>query len=229
MVPLGQFEHATTCCGAASNAAGASRTGPRTVSGGQALAPDTTGARGGRPGPGSKRLHRLRVSRSPRNDSSPSGRLCRPNSSALFTTRRRSPVRSRDVRLADASLALVLSEDVAIAVGIGPIDMLGRVTGPNSMTFPFMGSGRGEARLELTEAYLTTSLPIAPEIGAELAARLTLLASNSGSPDLDEVIIPYRRWWTASGNDGCDHRVPPLGRRAGQQDPRDARIVALAN
>lgn len=81
---------------------------------------------------------------------------------------------ARDVRLA-ASLALVPSEDVAIAVGIGPIDMLGRVTGPNSMTFPFMGSGRGAARLEPTGAYPTTSLArIAPEIGAELAARLTL-------------------------------------------------------
>jgi hypothetical protein len=81
---------------------------------------------------------------------------------------------ARDVRLA-ASLALVPSEDVAIAAGIGPIDMLGRVTGPNSMTFPFMGSGRGAARIEPTEAYSMTSLArIAPEIGAELAARLTL-------------------------------------------------------
>lgn len=81
---------------------------------------------------------------------------------------------ARDIRLA-ASLALVASEDAAIAVGIGPIDMLGRVTGPNSMTFPFTGSGRGTARLEPTEAYPTTSLArIAREIGAELAARLTL-------------------------------------------------------
>ena len=81
---------------------------------------------------------------------------------------------ARDVRLA-ASLALVATEDAAIAVGIGPIDMLGRVTGPNSMTFPFMGSGRGAARLEPTEVYAAASLSrIAVEIGEELAARLTL-------------------------------------------------------
>ena len=88
---------------------------------------------------------------------------------------------ARDVRLA-ANLAIVPSEDAAVATGIGPIDMLGRVTGPNSMTFPFMGSGRGAARLEPTEAYSTTSLArIAPEIGAELAARLTLRLER-GSP-----------------------------------------------
>ena len=53
--------------------------------------------------------------------------------------------------------------------------MLGRVTGPNSMTYPFMESGRWAARLEPTEAYPTTSLAgIAPGIGAELAARLTV-------------------------------------------------------
>jgi hypothetical protein len=76
----------------------------------------------------------------------------------------------------------VASEDAAIAVGIGPIDMLGRVTGPNSMTFPFMGSGREAAHLEPAEAYSTTSLArIAPEIAAELAARLTLrLERRSG-------------------------------------------------
>lgn len=81
---------------------------------------------------------------------------------------------ARDVRLA-ASLEVGASEDAAIAVGLGPVDMLGRVTGPNSMTFPFMGSERGPARLEPVEAYPATSLArIAPEIGAELAARLTL-------------------------------------------------------
>lgn len=81
---------------------------------------------------------------------------------------------ARDIRLA-ANLALVATEDAAIAVGIGPIDMLGQVTGPNSMTFPFIGSGQGVARLEPAEAYSTSSLArIAPEIGAELAARLTL-------------------------------------------------------
>jgi len=81
---------------------------------------------------------------------------------------------TRDVRLA-AGLGLVTSDDAAIAVGIGPIDMLGRVTGSNSMSFPFMGSGRNSARLEPTEAYRSAALPrIAPEIGAELAARLTL-------------------------------------------------------
>jgi hypothetical protein len=81
---------------------------------------------------------------------------------------------ARDVRIA-ASLGLLSSDEAAVAVGISPIDMLGRVTGPNSMTFPFMGSGRGAARLEPTEAFSAASLlRIAPEIGTELAARLTL-------------------------------------------------------
>jgi len=88
---------------------------------------------------------------------------------------------ARDVRLA-ASLAVVPSDDAAIAVGIGPIDMLGRVTGPNSMTFPFMGSGRGAARLEPTEAFAAASLArIAVEVGEELAARLTLRLEQRSS------------------------------------------------
>ena len=81
---------------------------------------------------------------------------------------------ARDVRPA-SSLALVPSKDVAVAVGTGPIDMLDGVTGPNSMTFPFIGSGRGRLRLEPTEAYSMRSLArIAPEIGAERAAHLKL-------------------------------------------------------
>ncbi len=53
--------------------------------------------------------------------------------------------------------------------------MLGVATGPDSMTFPFVGASGRAARLEPREAYATTSLPrIAPELGAELAARLTL-------------------------------------------------------
>lgn len=81
---------------------------------------------------------------------------------------------ARDVRMA-ASLGVLSSDETAVAVGIGPIDMLGQVTGPNSMTFPFMGSGRGAARLEPTEVFSVASLlRIAPEIGTELAARLTL-------------------------------------------------------
>jgi hypothetical protein len=81
---------------------------------------------------------------------------------------------TRDVRIA-ANLGLLPSDEAAVAVGISPIDMLGRVMGPNSMTFPFIGSGRGAARLEPTEAFSAASLlRIAPEIGTELAARLTL-------------------------------------------------------
>lgn len=88
---------------------------------------------------------------------------------------------ARHVGLA-ANLALVVTEDAAIGIGIGPIDMLGRVTGPNSMTFPFTGSGRGSVRLEPAEAYSTTSLArIAPEIGAELAARLTMRLEQRSS------------------------------------------------
>jgi hypothetical protein len=81
---------------------------------------------------------------------------------------------ARDVRLA-AGLDLLSVDEVAIAIGINKIDMLGQVTGPNSMTFPFMGTMGGPARLEPREAYATASLArIAPEVGAELAARLTL-------------------------------------------------------
>jgi hypothetical protein len=74
-----------------------------------------------------------------------------------------------------AGLDLLSVDEVAIAIGINKIDMLGQVTGPNSMTFPFMGTTGGPARLEPREAYATASLArIAPEVGAELAARLTL-------------------------------------------------------
>jgi hypothetical protein len=81
---------------------------------------------------------------------------------------------ARDLRLA-ASLGVVSSEEATVAVKIGPIHMLGHVTGPNSMTSQFMGSGSGTARLEPTEAFSTASLSgIAPETGSEMAARLTL-------------------------------------------------------
>jgi Domain of unknown function (DUF4062) len=81
---------------------------------------------------------------------------------------------ARDVRLA-AGLDLLACEEVAIAVGINRVEMLGEVTGPNSMTFPFAGSAAGAARMEPTEAFATGALPrIAPEVGSELAARLSL-------------------------------------------------------
>lgn len=81
---------------------------------------------------------------------------------------------ARDVRLA-SSLGVMSTDAVAIAVGVNHIDMLGRATGPNSMTFPFMGTGSGHARLEPAEMLATASLPrIAPDISAEFAARLTL-------------------------------------------------------
>lgn len=81
---------------------------------------------------------------------------------------------SRDVRLA-AALGLLLSDEVAIAIGLDRADLLGAVTGPNSMTFPFMASGRGPVRLDPTEAYDSDGLArIAPELGVEIAARLTL-------------------------------------------------------
>jgi hypothetical protein len=80
---------------------------------------------------------------------------------------------ARDLRA--AGLGLLGADEAAIAVGLGPVDMLGRVTGPNAMTFPFMGAGVGTARLEPTDAFQAAILArIAPEVGAELAARLTL-------------------------------------------------------
>ena len=81
---------------------------------------------------------------------------------------------ARDARLV-AALDLISTDEVAIAVGIDRVDMLGQPTGPNSMTFPFMFSGPDSARLDPTDAYATASLArIAPELGQELAARLTL-------------------------------------------------------
>ncbi len=89
---------------------------------------------------------------------------------------------TRDVRLA-SSLDVSSTDAVAIAVGIDGIDMLGQINGPNSMTFPFMGSGLGAARLEPAESLPTASLSrIAPEIGAELAARLTLRLERLTNP-----------------------------------------------
>jgi hypothetical protein len=81
---------------------------------------------------------------------------------------------ARDLRLAVA-LDLLAGEEVTIAIGINRFDMLGQITGPNSMAFPFMGSGAGAARLESLEAYTTAGLVrTADELGRELAARLTL-------------------------------------------------------
>lgn len=81
---------------------------------------------------------------------------------------------TRDLRLA-AGLELLSCDEVAVAIGLNKIDMLGQVTGPTSMTFPFIGSAVGPVRLEPAEAYSTASLArVAPELGTELAARLTL-------------------------------------------------------
>lgn len=81
---------------------------------------------------------------------------------------------ARDLRLV-AALDLIQSEEVAVAVGINRVDMLGQPTGPNSMTFPFMFKGAKGVRLEPEEAYATSTLArIAQELGQELAARLTL-------------------------------------------------------
>ena len=81
---------------------------------------------------------------------------------------------ARDLKVA-AALGLLASGEVAVAVGIDRVESLGEATGPNSMTFPYMGSGRSDVRLEPSEAYATSALPrIAPELSTELAARLTL-------------------------------------------------------
>jgi hypothetical protein len=80
---------------------------------------------------------------------------------------------ARDVRLA-AGLDLLGCDEVVVAIGLNKVDMLGQVTGPNSMTYPFLGAATGAVRLETAEAYPTASLArIAPELGIELAARLT--------------------------------------------------------
>ncbi|MHB8960366.1 MAG: hypothetical protein ACYDAN_12130, partial [Candidatus Limnocylindrales bacterium] len=80
---------------------------------------------------------------------------------------------ARDLRLA-AALPYLTRGDLAIAVSLDGTDMLGEPAGPNSMTFPFLGRGGTSVRLEPQEAVGADSVArAAPEIGTELAARLT--------------------------------------------------------
>ena len=81
---------------------------------------------------------------------------------------------ARDVRLA-ASLELTGAEEVAIAVGINPINMLGVPSGPNSMSMPFAMGGDQAMHLESTDAFPLQAVPVgADDIAAELVARVML-------------------------------------------------------
>jgi hypothetical protein len=78
------------------------------------------------------------------------------------------------IRLA-ADLDLVLSEEAAVGIGIDRPSMLGRITGPNSMEYPFFGRGDEPIRMEPEDAYATSALArIADEVAADLVSRLGL-------------------------------------------------------
>lgn len=80
---------------------------------------------------------------------------------------------ARDIRLVAGS-QLLHAPEVAVAIGLTGIAMLGQQAGSNSMTFPFMGRADSDARVAAREAFRSEALArIADELGAELAARLT--------------------------------------------------------
>lgn len=84
---------------------------------------------------------------------------------------------ARDLRLG-AALDLVAAEEVAIGIGLDRPDSLVTPSGPNSVTFPFMG--RSEAiHLEPTDAIPSGALgPGAEDLATELVARLLLRLSE---------------------------------------------------
>lgn len=86
---------------------------------------------------------------------------------------------ARDLRLV-AALQLVGAEDAAIAIGFDRVDMLGKATGPNGMTYPFMGR-TGPVHLEPTDIVPTRALGVgADDLATELVARLVLRLEERG-------------------------------------------------
>lgn len=85
---------------------------------------------------------------------------------------------ARDLRLA-AGVGLLSSEEAAIAIGFGRVDMLGIANGPDSMTYPFMGRGAA-VRVEPTEAVPVRALAsAADELAGELVTRLLLVLRDA--------------------------------------------------
>ena len=81
---------------------------------------------------------------------------------------------TRDLRLG-ASLALVPGDDVAIAIGLDRVNMLGIPTGPTSTSLPFTLLGDQPVHVEPTDAVPVRALGVAAAaIAAETVARLLL-------------------------------------------------------
>jgi hypothetical protein len=81
---------------------------------------------------------------------------------------------ARDLRLG-GGLEVLTSSEATVAIGLNRVNMLGRATGPNSMTYPFVGTSQGPLHLEPIDAIPIGALArIADEVAAELVSRLVL-------------------------------------------------------
>lgn len=81
---------------------------------------------------------------------------------------------TRDLRLA-ASLELIGADEAAIAIRLGPINMLGVPSRPTSMSMPFAMHGAQPMHLDATDEVPTRALAVgADDIAAELVARVML-------------------------------------------------------